>query len=326
MEPTMIPGFCTKGDKLNVCRWRNGCCGFTLLEVLISTTILAFLVVILSQMLGGVGGVWQQGHAQVEKSEGGRAILEFMAKELQAAMLPVNRADQTSLQLVVNPSVSATYKNRDAIFWQAPLATDQSLGDIAEFGYFVKWDNSNAQNPKARLCRFFVNPGTNYIADANYLIDSNPNAWLGDAIINSVAPADNTNSDAPYQGLFVENVLALWITCLDPAGNTISQGANGTNAFDSRLGYTYTDVSGTSVALSGCALPAAIDVSFVLLDSNSANRITPPVRDAIMALSADSSIRNANEFVMAALKNSSFKAIQTGLRPCMTRVYLQNSK
>ncbi|XHR30981.1 MAG: type II secretion system protein J [Chthoniobacteraceae bacterium] len=303
--------------------------GFTLLEVLIGTLVLALLVALLSQMLGRVSGVWQQGHAQVEKSEGGRAILEFMARELQAAMVPVNRTTGTnSLQLVVNPThISDKYKNSDAIFWQAPLATDQTLGDIAEFGYFVKWDTAtNAQIPKALLCRFFVNPGTDYTADSNYLILTTPTAWISDTILDTVAPADaTTNTNAAYQGLFVENVLGLWITCLDAVGNTITQNG-GSDAFDSRKGYSYTDSGGNAVVLSGCALPAAIDVSFVLLDSRSANRITPALQSIIAALTADTSIKNADQFVRAALNQGTLKPIQSGLRPCMTRVYLQNSK
>ncbi|XHR29764.1 MAG: type II secretion system protein J [Chthoniobacteraceae bacterium] len=296
---------------------------FTLLEVLISATILGILVVLISQTIGRVGEVWRQGQAQVEKSEGGRAILYFMAKELQAVILPVNREDQASLQLLVNPAVLSDFENHDAIFWQAPLASDQTLGNIAEMGYFVKWDNSDGLHPKALLCRFIVNPGNNYAADPNYLITSSPNAWLTPGIVSDVAPADSLHS---YKGLFVENVLALWVTCLDPAGNAISQPPGGAGSFDSRTGYSYTAVGGSSVTLAGGALPAAIDISVVLIDSSSAKRITPAIRDEIKSLASDANVKNANDFVTAALRDNSLKSIRSGLRPCMTRIYLQNSK
>lgn len=298
--------------------------GFTLIEVMVSTTILILLTLILSQALNHLGGIWQLSRARVEKSEGGRAVLEFMTRELAATQLPVNRTDQKSLQFLVNPqsSVSSKYLNRDAVFWQAPVASDQSLGDLAEIGYFVQWDETtNPANPRAVLCRLFVNPN-----DPNSISDPNPNyliysglSWITDTIIGVVAPADNSNKQNPYQGLFVENVLALWVTCLDPTGKAISG-----NTFDSRTGYSYTDLTGSSVTLSGCALPAAIDLSFVMLDSHSANRITPELEREIKQVAAQAS--DANDFVIRAREDPILKQISSALSPCKTRVYLQNSK
>jgi competence protein ComGC len=318
-------------------RWWRRAAGFTMIEVLISTTILVIVVVMLSQMLHQMGGIWLFGHARVERSEGGRAILEFISRELQAAQLPVDRTAQTSLQFVVNPVTTGTttYKNRDAIFWQAPLATDQTFGDLAEIGYFVQWDETTIPtNPHAHLCRFFVNPtDPSNPANPYYMIYSAPTDWVNDTVIKAVAPADKTNANNPYQGLFVENVLGLWVTCLDPTGKTIKTDCQGAaipdDTFDSRNGYSYTDITGTSVpsqppTQKTCALPAAIDVSFVVLDSTSAKQVTPALESAIRTL-ADAKT-NAKDFVDAARTDPTFRLIQAGLQPFMTRVYLNNSK
>ncbi|XHR27701.1 MAG: prepilin-type N-terminal cleavage/methylation domain-containing protein [Chthoniobacteraceae bacterium] len=306
------------------------CCsrmaGFTLVEVLISTVVLAMVVVLLSHVLTNVSGIWQRGQAQVERCEGGRAILDYMAKELQAAQVPVDRSGNAYLQFVVNPSgLSSGDKPCDQIFWQAPLATDQTLGDLAEIGYFVKW-TADRQNPRAQLCRFFVNPTTaDGNANPNFKIYQSPAAWLSKSILDAVCPADSQDKDNPYEGLFVENVVALWISCIDPIGNVITTSSNGESfsghSFDSRRGYKYKDAKGK---WQSSVLPAAIDVSFVLVDNVSANRITGGLRDAIVGLAAET--QSASEFVATSSKDSRFASIRPGLRSCMTRVYLHNSK
>jgi prepilin-type N-terminal cleavage/methylation domain-containing protein len=329
MESTAIRGPIAEHPGNKFCGGRRTL-GFSMLEVLISTAILAILVVILSQMLQQVGGAWTLGNAQMERSERGRAILEYISRELQAAQLPVNRTSQNSLELMVNlpTTINSKYRNRDSIFWQAPLATDQTLGDIAEIGYFVQWDETTTPaNPHANLCRLFINPTdtVNFKIYPTSGDPTTPTVWLDDDVIKNVAPGDKSDTTKPYQGLFAEDVIALWVTCLDPTGVAIVQSGAG-NTFDSRSGYTYTATTGTSVSLTGCVLPAAIDLSFVLLDSHSAKLVTSDLESAIKELAANSSITNANDFVTAARKDSRFKTIQSGLQPCMTRVYLSNSK
>jgi prepilin-type N-terminal cleavage/methylation domain-containing protein len=305
---------------------REGRRGFTLIEVLIASAVLMLIVVMFTRMLSYVGGLWERGHCQQGHYADVRAIGDFMSREIQAALLPVIRSDQSSLQLVLNPTtVSSSAKSGDALFWQAPLADDQRLGDIAEIGYFVRWDTTTTpSNPSASLCRYFVNPVTRNsspaTADSNFLIYTQPTNWINDQLLNALTPANQSNN---YAGLFVENVIGIWITCLDPTGKTITTDASGVafsnNTFDSRRGYLYT--GGTA---SACALPAAIDLSFVLLDDHSAKRVGPSQQAAIVALAA--SAKNADQFISLALANSTLAPIRTSMRPWTTRVYLQSSQ
>ena len=289
--------------------------------------ILSILVVILSQMINQASTAWARGESNKERMQDARAVVEFMSNELQSALLPVNRPTQTGIQFVVNPAAitSGTFNNRDSVFWQTPQATDQTQGDVAEVGYFVRWDTTSVPgNPRPILCRFFVNPG-----DPNFLIYSTVTPWLSDAMLDAAAPGIKSANDPSknYQGLFAENVLGLWVTALDPIGQPITldaTGANITGSFDSRMGYQYTDSNGATQIQSACSLPAAIDLGLVTLDSRSAKRITPGLPAKIQTLAATSA--SAQAFVATAQSDPAFLPIIQGLRYFQTKVFLQNSK
>ena len=306
---------------------------FTLIELLVSMAVLTILVFLFSQMFIQVSSFWSLQGSNTEWSQNRRAMNTLITSDLRGALLPVDRTNTNSLQFVVNPSgVSATYQNPDAIFCQAPVATDQSLGDVAEVGYFVQWDASNPANPRARLCRFFVNPGSTVAgtttADPNYLIYATPSSWLSDSLIQSVAPATSAKA---YQGLFAENVIGFWVQCLDPSNVPITQDATGAaftgRAFDSRH-YTYpvTNSVGAniSVANGGCSLPASLLLSMVLIDSATAARVTATSQAKIQSWCG--STTNATQFVSSAFGDATLKAIQPGMRAVQMKIYLEASK
>src|SRR3954462_10748472 len=90
--------------------------GFTLLELLIAFSILAFLVVLLASLVSGVNRAWTSGEQQVSEFQDGRAILELIGRELsQAAISP-------ALQFVHDPDLNRASQrsNSDCIFWQGP--------------------------------------------------------------------------------------------------------------------------------------------------------------------------------------------------------------
>ena len=234
--------------------------GFTLIELLTAMTILIILTLLLANIASQAGSIWALGERQNQHRQRARAVLDFMSKELSKATLAIDPS-KPSLQFVVNPAggpaIGSTYLNRDAVFWQAPVATDSSSGDLAEVGYFVRWDGN-----QPNLCRFFVNP-----SDANYLIYSNPTGWLSDQLLSTITPADKASQ---YQGLFLENVLGLWVSAYNADGS-MYQG-------DSR------SASNT--------LPVLVKISMALIDANTAKRLVNP--SAIKALYASSA--TANDF------------------------------
>lgn len=202
--------------------------------------ILSLITLVLVSVASQGGRLWSQTESQSQARQRARAMLDFMAAELRQAAVPLDPT-RHGLQLIVNPpDISKSLLNRDAIFWQAPVAGDNASGDLAELGYFVRWNGSQAS-----LCRFFVKPD-----DADYLIYRAPDAWLSDSLLSKFAPADKANK---YRGLFLENVIALWV-----------------NAFQAD-GTAYADDS-----RSGNRLPAYVEITLVLLDSSTARRLADP--------------------------------------------------
>lgn len=293
--------------------------GFTLLELLVSMSILILLVAILAGIFSSVSKTSQLGYANNERMQNILAITDFIRSDLRSALLPINRTDTNNLQFVVNPSsIGADFKNPHAAFWQSPTAADQSLGDVAEVGYFVKWNTDNAASPRPYLCRFSV---ANSASSTNFLIYSAPTAWLTDSIINAVAPA---NKASAYEGLIAENVVALFVQCLDAKGQPITKNAAGTafnNAlFDSRQGF----ITASSITNAACALPSMVRLGFVLVDSGTANRIGPAERTALVGLGTTSV--DAADYVTKALAWTDLKGIGQGLRSYQIEVNLLNAQ
>ena len=277
--------------------------GFTLVELLVSIAVLSILVVLLLGILNQLSSTFTEIRAQIYRHQNGQAILGLIASDLRVAMLPQNRTDTNSLELLVDPKSLLTaspnnYLFPHAIFWQAPIASNTTNGNIAEVGYYIQWDQTtNPNNPKPMLYRFFVNPGD----PNNYLIYTNPQNWLTLSILNNVDPPPSP-SNTTYQGWFADNVIGLWVRCLDANGVPITQTAPAAGSgktspvttdysFDSRLGYMSTDASSSSKQIAKYAyydpgsvqttvagsLPSTIEIAIVLLDSQAAQRLKGPV-------------------------------------------------
>jgi prepilin-type N-terminal cleavage/methylation domain-containing protein len=301
----------------------NSKSGFTIVEMLVATAVLCLLVVLLFQIANQTSSTWILNEGQIERRENGRAILSSITAEMQGALL--SSAGRSDLQFIVNPShLAADRKNNSAVFWQAPIATDRRLGDIAEVGYFVKWDISAPASPKAQLCRLFINPvdPTSPVLKANplFLIYEKPNEWAVAEVLDQVAPADKQSS---YAGLFSENVLGLWIRCLAPDGQTITKTASGlpfpTGSFDSRQGYTW--AGGVQSANS---LPAAVEIGIALIDTRAANRIKDTSLLAIQT--AVRSHPTAASFVEAIRELAVFQPVRSSIRSYTTTVYLETAR
>lgn len=276
---------------------------FTIVEVLLSITILSGMVIMLVNMFDQVSRTWNVTERQIESRRTLRAVAESIAADVRFALQPVapptavnspNTATLTNLQFLLNPPhLSQKIMQPDCIFFQAPVATESTYGEIAEVGYFVRWVDTTDDVPEAarsrtpsfpvpRLCRFFVNPSTKTITEGVASVVPNPNfkiysdpVWLDDVLIQRVAPAvgESPADGAPggYVGLLADNVFALWVRAYT-IDNRLLPVSNQQAPFtyDSRKGYEYFEAfkqqtgSGTQKRLG--FLPKKLIISLAMVD------------------------------------------------------------
>jgi len=248
--------------------------------MLVAIAIVSIISVVLLGMTTSFMSTWQFGQSRNERRTAGQSVLDRMARDLRQAALPSSRSNTNSLQFVINPSgVSAAYELPQAIFWQAPVATDGSTnGNLAVIGYFVQWVEG-----RPSLTRLLINPSSS----SYYSIYSNPSSWMNDNILTNNASATAASG---YVGLLADNVIGLWIQALDPQGNPIQQtgGLSGEN-FNSRLSYAYTNSAYPALASTNMApvLPASVQVAIMVIDSRTAKRLTGTEKPAASSLTGN---------------------------------------
>lgn len=235
--------------------------GFTLIEMMVATTVATLLMVLLAGVSSQLSKALTLGVGQNQTRNNARVAMNFMAREMRQAAIsrqktyPSASATTTAsvLQFVVNPPdtvLGTPYKNPDAVFWQAPIATSTTSGDLAEVGYFVYRQRINNVY-HSDLCRFFVNPG-----DLNYGIYTSPDQWVTSSLLSQFVPTKNNG----FSGLFLENVIGLWVQPYNADGTpkTFASGRN----YDSRKDGTTSD-----------NLPPMVQVSMVLTSANAIKRL-----------------------------------------------------
>ena len=274
--------------------------GFTLIEVLVAVAILAIMILLLGQIATFVSSIWTTGNSDTERRQNQRAVADFIALELRAATLPINRIPgnpKADLQLILNPpSISQKYRNASALFWQAPISGESKTSDLASIGYFVRWTSGGV--PQAQLCRFFVNS-----KDAsNYTVYSE-NEWITDQRLENVAPATPASG---YIGLFAENVIGFWALCLRSDGTIETKAMD---VYDSRTTLK---------------LPSSIEVSLIQLDARIARRLTADIQSRLMDIVATSG--NAQECLSTIQSDTALETVKSGARAYTTRVFLENSR
>jgi len=268
--------------------------GFTLTELLVAVTILVILTLVLCSMADQAARFWTLGQSQTQYRQRARAALSYIGQDLKQAVLAANNPQSTtSLELVINPALgtSPPFNCPDALFWQAPVATDSSAGDLAEVGYYVSWTDT-----QANLYRFLVNPSD---ANGNYLIYNQPASWISQTVLQKVNPS-----------VFLNNVLGLWIAAFQANGTAYAGGASYDEG-DSRTAQR---------------LPAYVQISLVFLTSASAARVTAANAATIQGLyasgsgSADTAVR-AQTFI-----NDLPASIRPGASVATLQVSLDNYK
>ncbi len=226
--------------------------GFTLVEILVATAILSVLVGFFFQAISQSNALGQLARADADRIDKVGIVFDMMRRDLAGALLPVVPTTQNSLEFVLNPStakgITADLQNPHSVFWQAPVASELSNGDIATVGYFIRRDTTSTP-PRSTLCRLQVDS-----SDPAYLVESSA-AWLDktlvlDAKASAVAPN--------YPGLLIEGALALWIRAIDDKDQPFYQWSSRTPP-----------LQGGSKA----HLPKALEVVLVIVDQKTIDAV-----------------------------------------------------
>ena len=115
--------------------------GFTLIEIMITTAVLALLITGIYTIFKGGTDSWTKGNVRMERYQNARAILEMMSREISCAM--VNEARKIYM-LGINDNGFQTDSTRDELFFIAPIYPTSSLtstqSDMCELGYWIRGD------------------------------------------------------------------------------------------------------------------------------------------------------------------------------------------
>jgi hypothetical protein len=297
---------------------------------------LAALLAILASFTGVASQAWMRSEGQVSTSQGARAALELMTREMAPATI------DTCQQFVVLPGTSLSecgapgaVNESQAVFWMAPLGRD---GDLRVVGYFLqRVDERNFH----RLKRLYVGPENEDFFPAG-VDPANPDDESILSYADQAGRVFGSLNQAAFDDLDPENkksvvstvaegVVALWIQCYDLLGNPIPWASKDPKHPKSELvfnsaslfmmatsepfedGKTFHYLPDREGAVKGNRLPAAVEITVVTIDPETLKR-TPNAVPAMTNVFTDDGTLNVEESVRAfrgQLLESGFKETQT---------------
>lgn len=173
--------------------------GFTLLELLVATTVLSLMMVFLFTLVSQTLRAWDNGNRRVEAAQAARVGLQRMAEDLQFALggvgtalpLTVGGATRTaSIPFFATNSASTTHgfpgsftaaPSSAQIFTVAPIQS--RTNELGEIGYLSLYCNTpsgydHIPGPRYYLMRHMI-PGTGSTPSGNFYFSGIPDStWL----------------------------------------------------------------------------------------------------------------------------------------------------
>ncbi|MEO5720645.1 MAG: prepilin-type N-terminal cleavage/methylation domain-containing protein [Chthoniobacterales bacterium] len=123
--------------------------GFTLVELLVAVAIVAFLIVVLSQIIISAQAIWRHSEARTDAFRDARAALELMSRDLAFALTD-NRAPVLALTNLFSQSddASAGPTHNQQVFALIPMrntgeptpSPTPTRTDICAVGFYCSWD------------------------------------------------------------------------------------------------------------------------------------------------------------------------------------------
>ena len=167
---------------------------FTIIELLVATTIFMLMASLLLTMTSHVNTAWLQTHGQKSRRENARHLFALLQRDLQAAIpaLPGSGTNAVSFQLRADYGKAQS----EGLFWLASLPSTRASSDVATVGYFVAENN--------RLYRSFTNAAAPNFPDT----------------------IDQSGSAEEERGLLAENILRMEVSLFDADGTPIAPPAS----------------------------------------------------------------------------------------------------
>jgi len=297
---------------------------FTLVELLVSVALLAFLMLILEGFTEAASRAWREGQSRTDTFQSARTSLELLARELTPAVV------DTRMQLVVAPGSILTAVGAQniadgspALLWMAPLGDEGSLRCV---GYYLSRDDTKKFY---RLKRLFIAP-TDATGNASAYfprmanlnnprdptVEPNPvdASWFTQTWDVNAFDDQNPSNNQAVVSSAADGVIAFWAQAIDPLGHPIPAVSNSTvhpksalyfnsaaysqsatsTPFDNGQSFQY--LAKTPQSLKANRVPAALDLTIVLLDSATLARgVTIPIQgnvyDSTGALDVTASVQ-----------------------------------
>lgn len=235
--------------------------GFSLLELLVATSILLVLSTILMSVTGWVANVWSHAENQTHLRQTNRMIRDLLRADLEQVVLPLSRSD-TTIFFAKNPAElsGSDLLHPHALVFHTALTTASDQSDIAAVAYFLR-EHNNSYN----FCRAVIPAG----GWTSGLDPEDPSTWP------DAAPADRASN---YQGLIAEGVLGMWVRIYEQTGTPPTESETPGATYDTRT--------------SGSSRPSTVRIDFVLADKTAMTRLA----DGVETL-PDSTATSAEAFV-----------------------------
>lgn len=294
--------------------------GFTLVEMLVATVILAFILVIIFSIVSQTGSLWKSTSSKITAFQNARAAFEAVSRNLSQATLnhyndyydsnwkrttatstnalPAHYGRFSELEYVSGPVADlfsgAGSKVSHGVFFQAPLGKTDSANLIVEspnmlnaLGYFVEFGGRTQydQIPK------FLQGTTGSDRKAFRLIE-----WIQPA--EKLEIYDSARHASQPWGWF-QNSIAAGSSCRVMAENVIAliilpkKDANNTSLSTS---YFYDSTTPNYLEDRSYLLPPLVQVTLVAIDDESAQRLRATYGDSQPALIPSGAFQDINNY------------------------------
>jgi len=251
--------------------------GFTILELLVATTILALLMALILSVISHTSTIWKRSADKIETFQAARMAFNLVTAKLSQATMntyldfdnpsvPTKFIRKAELKFLSLPagSIAGTVGTGQEIFFQAPgnLTRNSTQyggleGLLNTCGYYVSFGSDASMKPgfitsankyRYRLMQLLVPTENNQIYNPNVA----GRDWVATSAANVMPVADN--------------IIALIIRPQDPGANPPDLTPN-SYTYDSAASFT------GNQPLTSNQMPPVIQVTMIAIDSSAAERL-----------------------------------------------------